>query len=269
MESLLKLVSLHFLEPKMARKQQLEFAPIGYVHSCFKEKFGIPRQPGLVKQAHGFIKLLDNPDLKTAIRALESFSHIWLIFVFHEHGSRNWKPSIRPPRLGGAKKVGVLASRSPHRPNPIGLSAVKLERIDPDAPGGPEIHVSGIDLLDGTPVLDLKPYIPYADSIAEANAGWAEEPIHRTEVEFTEQAVASIKKRSKLSGYENLKALIVEMLEIDPRPAFQKRRMPAENPEAQGTRYGFKLFEFDVKWEIQDQKFLVLDVVDLQTDAKN
>ena len=241
----------------------MEFEPIGFLESCFKEKFGIPRQSGLVTQANGVIKLLNDPDLRTAIRSLESFSHIWLIFVFHEHGSQNWKPSIRPPRLGGAQKVGVLASRSPHRPNPIGLSAVKLDRVDPDAVDGPEIHVSGVDLLNGTPILDIKPYIPYADSIPNANAGWAKDPIQRMTVELTEQAEAAIRIRAKNEAYFNLKSLIIEMLELDPRPAFQQRRLPANQPLAQGTCYGFKLFDFDVKWEIRDQKFIVLDVVDI------
>jgi tRNA-Thr(GGU) m(6)t(6)A37 methyltransferase TsaA len=236
------------------------FAPIGILHTCFKEKFGIPRQPGLVAGAEGTIKLNNDPFFKQAVRELEGFSHLWVIFVFHRHDARNWKPSIRPPRLGGARKVGVLASRSPHRPNPIGLSAVRLERIDLDAQGGIEIHVSGVDVLDGTPVLDIKPYLPYADSIPEASAGWAAEPIERTEVEFTGQSLQAIAARSK--PYPNLQPMIVEMLSLDPRPAFQKRRMPATAPEAQGTRYGFRLFEYDVKWEIRDGKFVVLDVVD-------
>jgi tRNA-Thr(GGU) m(6)t(6)A37 methyltransferase TsaA len=244
------------------------FDPIGVLHTCFKEKFGIPRQPGLVTGAQGTIKLGADPLLRTALRELEGFSHLWVIFVFHDQGlgaERTWKPSIRPPRLGGARKVGVLASRSPHRPNPIGLSAVKLERIDLDAPGGVEIHVSGVDVLDGTPVLDIKPYLPYADSIADASAGWAAEPIERVDVEFDETALRAIELRGgsgKAARYPRLREMIVEMLSLDPRPAFQKRRMPAGAPEAQGTRYGFRLFEFDVKWEIRDGRFAVLDVVE-------
>lgn len=252
-------------KPKKTRgAKTYEFEPIGYMESCFKEKFGIPRQPGLVKQATGVVKLRDDPNLRTALRCLEEFSHLWLVFVFHEHGSLNWKPSIRPPRLGGARKVGVLASRSPHRPNPIGLSAVEIERIDIDAKGGAEIFVRGVDLLDGTPILDLKPYVPYADSIPEAKSGWADEPIVVTPVTFSVEAEKSVALRSGPGGYPTLRALIIEMLGLDPRPAFQKRRMPPERPEAQGTRYGFKLFEFDVKWEIRDGKFHVLDVVDLK-----
>lgn len=243
--------------------QAYHFDPIGIFHTCFKEKFGIPRQPGLVTGAEGVIKLGADPLMRTALRELESFSHLWVIFVFHDQGlgsERTWKPSIRPPRLGGARKVGVLASRSPHRPNPIGLSAVKLERIDFEALGGIEIHVTGVDVLDGTPVLDIKPYLPYADAIADANAGWATEPIARTEVEFTSQAHAAIAGREE--RYPRLKPMIVEMLSLDPRPAFQKRRMPPQSVEAQGARFGFRLFEYDVKWEIRGGRFVVLDVVD-------
>jgi tRNA-Thr(GGU) m(6)t(6)A37 methyltransferase TsaA len=243
--------------------ESFSFEPIGVFHTCFKEKFGIPRQPGLVTGADGFIKLRPDPSMRMAIRELESFSHLWVIFVFHRHDARAWKPSIRPPRLGGARKVGVLASRSPHRPNPIGLSAVKIERIEVDAPGGIEIHVSGVDVLDGTPVLDIKPYLPYADSIPQAAAGWAAEPIARTEVEFTEPALRAIDLKGE-GRYPQLRAMIVEMLSLDPRPAFQKRRMPPEASSAQGTRYGFRLFEFDVKWEIRGGKFAVLDLVDYE-----
>ena len=239
---------------------EYRFEPIGIMSTCFKEKFGIPRQPGLTSSAGGILKLNDDPFYLAAVKQLEGFSHLWIIFVFHRHDAKNWKPSIRPPRLGGAKKVGVLASRSPHRPNPIGLSAVKLQRIDLEAPGGIEIHVEGVDILDGTPVLDIKPYISYADSIPDAVAGWADEPIVRTPVVFSEASLASISRLNR----SNLKELITQMLELDPRPAFQKRRMPPSSPEAEGTSYGFRLFDFDVKWRILDEKFHVLDVVDFK-----
>lgn len=231
------------------------FEPIGILRTCFKEKFGIPRQPGLVKEAKGVLKLQNHPFFRNAVRELEGFSHIWVIFVFHRHDAKNWKPSIRPPRLGGAKKVGVLASRSPHRPNPIGLSAVRLERIDLNAPGGIEIHLSGVDFLDETPVLDIKPYIPYADSIPLAQSGWADTPIQRTPVRFMQEALEQIEFETR--NHPGLKEMIIEMLELDPRPAFQKRQNPADNPKFYGSRYGFRLFEFDVKWEIQEGCFAV------------
>ncbi|MCM2321937.1 MAG: tRNA (N6-threonylcarbamoyladenosine(37)-N6)-methyltransferase TrmO [Oligoflexia bacterium] len=254
-------------KPKRA-SHRFQFEAIGTIQSCFKEKFGIPRQPGLVTGARATIKLADDPDLRTAIRGLEGFSHLWVVFVFHDHGSRKWKPSIRPPRLGGAQKVGVLASRSPHRPNPIGLSVVTLEACRPDAAGGPEIDITGVDILDSTPVLDIKPYLPYADSVPDARAGWAEAPIVRVPVDFSARAESALLERAARTGaasdgYGRLRSLIVEMLELDPRPAFQKRRFPPGSPEAQGTRYGFKLLDFDVKWEIRGAGFRVLGLEEL------
>jgi tRNA-Thr(GGU) m(6)t(6)A37 methyltransferase TsaA len=239
---------------------KLEFEVIGTLQTCFREKFGVPRQSGLVPQADGILKLNDHPFLKTAMRGMDGFSHVWVIFVFHKHAANNWKPSIRPPRLGGARKIGVLASRSPHRPNPIGLSVLKLERIDYEAPGGVEIHLSGVDILDGTPVLDIKPYLAYADSVPHALAGWASDPIVRTPVTFTDFALASI-ERLGAGKYPHLKQLITEMVELDPRPAFQKTRMPPADDDSNGTRFGFRLFEFDIKWEIRENGFCVLDVI--------
>lgn len=238
---------------------EMNFKAIGFVRTPFHDKYGIPRQPGLVSNAKGTIKVVDDPDLKTALRSLEEFSHLWIVFVFHEHGGKNWKPSVRPPRLGGARKVGVLASRSPHRPNPIGLSAVALERIDLDAAGGPEIHVSGVDLLDGTPVLDIKPYIPYADAIPSANAGWASDPIARYPVSFKASAEEEIRTLD-LGGERNLRSMIIEVLELDPRPAYQKRQLPIGSSEARGSKFGIELIGFEVKYEITDTGLLVTRV---------
>ncbi len=249
--------------------QQKEFSyessvkAIGFVSSPFKEKFGIPRQPGLMSQAKGIIKLNPDPDLKTALRSLEQFSHLWIVFVFHQHGGHKWKPSIRPPRLGGNVKVGVLASRSPHRPNPIGISAVAIEKIDLDAINGPEIFVSGVDLLDGTPVLDIKPYIPYADSIPEANAGWAAEPIKRHTVVFNPEALVDlceIEKQSSPAEAEGIKSFIFEMLELDPRPASQQRRYPVDHSDSIGLEFGFDLLGFDVSYQIGKEGFVVVKI---------
>ncbi len=233
------------------------FAPIGWVESCFKEKFGIPRQPGLVASVEATVRLDPaQPFLRQALRRLGEFSHLWVITVFHDHGAHAWKPSIRPPRLGGAEKVGVLASRSPHRPNPIGLSAVELVRVDSDDPKGAAIVVRGCDFLDGTPVLDLKPYIAYADSIPSARSGWAEEPIKRVAVQFTPEAAAAIER----SGRPGLRTMITEVLELDPRPAFQKRRLPAGSAEAEGLEFGFDFLDYDVKWRIEQGSFVVREL---------
>ena len=232
---------------------QFHFSAIGFVQTPFADKFGIPRQPGLAAAAKGVIKIKPDPDLKTALRSLEEFSHIWIVFVFHEHGGKDWKPSIRPPRLGGSRKVGVLASRSPHRPNPIGISAVALDKIDFEAAGGPELHVSGVDLLNGTPVLDLKPYLPYADSVPTANAGWASSPIERVAV-----TIAAGAELVSLTIED--RAMIIEILELDPRPAFQKRQLPAADKNLIGRNFGVKILGFEVKYEISAGGFLVTDI---------
>jgi tRNA-Thr(GGU) m(6)t(6)A37 methyltransferase TsaA len=236
-----------------------DFKAIGVAQTPFSQRFGIPRQPGLVPEAKGILKLDPHPDFQFALKTLEQFSHLWVIFVFHAHGGNKWKPTIRPPRLGGKAKVGVLSSRSPHRPNPIGLSVVKLERIDLTAKGGPEIHVQGVDLLDGTPILDIKPYIPYADSVPEANSGWAHEDITKTPVHFEALALEKIADAEN-KNYAGLKDLIEQLLTIDPRPGFQKRELPPEAEHSQGKDFGLLVKEFDVKWKIANQQFVVYDL---------
>lgn len=227
------------------------FKPIGYIKSPFADRFGVPRQPGLAGEARGVIQLLPEQDLKAALKSLEQFSHLWIVFVFHEHGGKSWKPTIRPPRLGGNKKVGVLASRSPHRPNPIGISAVKIAKLEIDHPEGPRIEVEGIDLIDGTPVLDIKPYIPYADSIPEAQSGWAAEPIPRYEVRWSPEAEEDLQG---LHGEDSstVRQMITSVLELDPRPAFQKRKHPLTDEKSWGLQYGFDVDGNDVKYELKE-----------------
>ncbi len=237
-----------------------EFEPIGIARTPFTQRFGIPRQPGLVPEARGVIKLAPDADFVHALKGLEEFSHIWVIFVFHSHGGNKWKPTIRPPRLGGKEKKGVLSSRSPHRPNPIGLSVVELDRIDLKAKGGVEIHVKGVDLLDGTPILDIKPYLPYADSVPEANSGWASEEIKKTPVEFEPEALKKI-AIAEASGTKGLKDLIEQLLTIDPRPGFQRRELPPEADHSQGKDFGLLVRHYDVHWRIANQKFVVFDLV--------
>ncbi len=249
----------HSILLKMNKLPHYDFEAIGLAHTPFTQRFGIPRQPGLVPEAKGVLKINGHPDFQYALRRLEEFTHIWIIFVFHAHGGNKWKPTIRPPRLGGKEKVGVLSSRSPHRPNPIGLSVVELEKIDFDAKGGPELHVRGIDLLDGTPILDLKPYIPYADSVPHANSGWAHEEIKKTPVFFEPLALQKISEIEN-KGEKNLKDLIEQLLTIDPRPGFQRRELPPEAEHAQGKDFGLLVKTYDVKWKIENQIFVVYDL---------
>ena len=145
---------------------------IAYIHTDYNEKFGIPRQSGLAPSVQG--RIVFQPEYRDpeAVRGLEGFSHIWLIWEFSENRGKAWSPTVRPPRLGGNRRMGVFATRSPFRPNPIGLSCVKLTEVLPDDPDGPVILVQGPDLMDGTPILDIKPYSPYADSIPDAASGF-------------------------------------------------------------------------------------------------
>lgn len=226
-----------------------EFKPIGVIHSCFGEKFGIPRQPGLVPAARATLELLPPYDQPAAVRGLEGFSHLWVIFVFHAIPAGNWRPTVRPPRLGGNQRLGVFATRSTFRPNPIGLSAVRLERIAAER-GPVTLHLAGVDLLDGTPVLDLKPYVPYADQIPEATGGFAAQaPEPVLTVRFSRQAEAFCATWSD----RDLRTLIVQVLSQDPRPAYA-----ATTP----TAHGMTLCGLNVRWKVRGGLAYVIDIVD-------
>ncbi len=243
-----------------------EYLPIGFMKTCFNEKFGVPRQSLMMSEAKGTLKLNPDPAYSSALNHLDTFSHLWIVFVFHQHLKKGWKPTIRPPRVDAPRKVGVFASRSPHRPNPIGISAVKLERIDLRAPGGIEIHLSGVDILNGTPVLDIKPYLPFADHIAEANQGWAKSEIPRYPVTFSEESSQFIEQVEQGSpeNYPNLRLLIAQTLEWDPRPTSQRRAMPIEDLQTQNLVFALRILEFDVQWQIKNHSIYVTNLVDLR-----
>lgn len=237
------------------------FAPIGVARTVFHEKYSIPRQPGLCPHARGTLELVNDPHLRAALRGVEGFSHLWVLYVFHATGSDHWKPGVRAPRLGGAQKVGVLASRSPHRPNPIGISVVELVAARLDEPDGPRLDVRGVDLLDGSPVLDVKPYLAYADAVPRTRAGWADAPITRVPVTFTRAASDAV--RAYEAARPELRGLIRDLLSLDPRPAFQQRKLPFGSAAALGTRWGFAVTDLDVRWEITARGFRVREVVPL------
>lgn len=216
------------------------FAPIGIVRSCFSEKFGIPRQPGLAPAARATLELLPPYNRPVAVRGLEGFSHVWLVFAFHGVPAGRWQPTVRPPRLGGNRRLGVFATRSMFRPNPIGLSAVALDRIATDR-GCVILHLSGVDVLDGTPVLDIKPYLPYADSIPTATGGFATEaPSSDLTVEFSPAATAFC----AAWPIGDLRELITQILRQDPRPAYERTDHAPQH-------YGMKLYDCDVRWEMR------------------
>ena len=224
------------------------FTPIGVIHSCFKEKFGIPRQPGLVPAARATLELLPPYNRAEAVRGLEDFSHIWVTFVFHACLGEVWKPTVRPPRLGGNRRLGVFATRSTHRPNPVGLSAIELERIEVE-PGSVLLHLKGVDLMDGTPVLDIKPYLPYSDVIPGATGGFATEaPDALFEVSFSQAAL------DRCATVPDLELLIRQILSQDPRPAYYGK--------SDGERiFGMKLFDLDVRWQTNGMAVLVTDII--------
>ena len=211
---------------------EISMKPIGVVESCFGEKFGTPRQSGIVESARGRIVFSDEVD-DEACRGLEEFSHLWLVFLFDQVDEEEARWLVRPPRLGGNEKKGVFATRSPFRPNRIGLSLVKFESV-----GVGSLEVSGLDLVDGTPILDVKPYLPYVESVPDAKGGFAETAPVRMEVVF---------QFDDLEGGD--RRLISEALSLDPRPAYH------DDPE---RIYGCLLAGYEVKWRAEEGKIKVL-----------
>ncbi|WP_302141072.1 tRNA (N6-threonylcarbamoyladenosine(37)-N6)-methyltransferase TrmO [Halomonas alkalicola] len=209
-------------------------SPIGVIESDYPDKFGIPRQPGLAPAARASLVLAPPFDDPLAVRGLEAFSHLWLTFVFHESPER-WTPLVRPPRLGGNAKVGVFASRSTHRPNRLGLSLVELLAIDTRR--GVRLALAGADLVSGTPVLDIKPYLPWAESRPEARAGFAPEAPPQLAVAFSAEAAAALAERP---DGDSLRELISQLLAQDPRPAYRKG--------AEARTYGVRLRDVDVRF---------------------
>jgi tRNA-Thr(GGU) m(6)t(6)A37 methyltransferase TsaA len=234
----------------MIDKQTIELAPIAIIRTPYKQKFAIPRQPGLVKSAHGKIEFLNDYNDPNSFRGIEQFSHLWLIFQFHQTVQQGWSPLVRPPRLGGNTKQGVFATRSTFRPNGLGLSVVEFDSIS-HKNGKLCLQVKGVDLLDCTPILDIKPYIPYADSIANAQGGFADTAPTHMAVEFGAEAtqyLIALEKR-----YPELETLICEILSQDPRPAYKANQTSAKE-------FGMSLYDLNIKWQVVDGVNRVLSI---------
>jgi len=221
---------------------------IGVIHSCFTEKFGIPRQPGMVKSATAILELLPPFGREEMVRGLDDFSHIWVHFLFHQSIAEGWRATVRPPWLGGKKRVGVFASRTPHRPNHLGISAVKLIGIKVEKKKY-LLELSGVDFLDQTPVLDIKPYVPYSDSITEATSGYTvvEKPL--IELQFSEEADKFCIAYEQKTGRQ-IRLLVEEIIGQDPRPASQKGRK---------SHFGMLLWDVNVRWQVNGTQFKVLE----------
>lgn len=212
----------------------MEIKPIAHIYTDFCEKFGIPRQSGLVDGLKGRIVFEKEYRIKEAFRDIESFSHLWLIWHFSE--SDGWHPTVRPPRLGGNRRVGVFASRSPFRPNGLGLSCVKLEAVDFELPDSPSIIVSGVDMLSGTPIFDIKPYVPVSDCRVEATEGYTSyTKQYSLEVDFPAELMSKIP--------ENKREALTEVLANDPRPGYD------EDPD---KKYGLTFASFDIGFYVQN-----------------
>ena len=217
---------------------------IARIHTDFPTKFGIPRQSGIIASLQATIVFepeYRNPD---AVRGLEDFSHIWLLWQFSEAVRDNWSPTVRPPRLGGNVRKGVFATRSPFRPNPIGLSSVKLEKVEIDPKFGPILHVSGADLMDGTPIYDIKPYIAYTDSHPEAVSGFATTPAEfLLGVNFPESLLQKVPESQRKS--------LTDVLAHDPRPQYQ------DDPD---RVYGMAFGGMEVKFKVEERLLTVVEV---------
>lgn len=218
---------------------------IARIHTEFPTKFGIPRQSGLVPSLRGVIVFESEYRTMDALRGLEGFSHIWLIWQFSEVLREGWSATVRPPRLGGNQRMGVFATRSPYRPNPIGLSCVELEEVAMDPKCGPILHVRGADLMDGTPIYDIKPYLPFSDCYPDAKGGFADSMQgHGLKVVFPSNLLALFPQERRES--------LVQVLSQDPRPSYQK------DPE---RRYGMPFCGYDVRFTVQDNVLTVIEVV--------
>lgn len=216
----------------------MNIQPIAYIRNDYKEKFGIPRQSGLVNLKSEIIFESEFSD-PNALRGLKDFTHIWLIWEFSEAENRAFSPTVRPPRLGGNVRKGVFATRSPFRPNPLGLTVVKLEKIEPG-----KLSVSGADLMDGTPIFDVKPYLPYVDSIPDASNGWSLANAEgRLEVKFPEDLLKKI-PREKQAG-------LIEILSQDPRPQYQN---------SHERIYTMAFAEFQISFRVDNDALYVTDL---------
>lgn len=220
-----------------------EFKIIAYIYTDFPTKFGVPRQSGLADTKG---EIIFEPDYKNpdAIRGIEEYSHLWLLWEFSETVREEWSPTVRPPRLGGNHRVGVFATRSPFRPNPVGLSCVELERIEIREGVGPVLHVKGADMMDGTPIYDIKPYLPYVDCHAEAAGGFSERvKEYSLQVEIPEKWLAVVPEEKR----ESLK----QILSQDPRPSYQKK------PE---RIYGMEYAGMEVRFRVQGDRLIICEI---------
>ncbi|MFC0308882.1 tRNA (N6-threonylcarbamoyladenosine(37)-N6)-methyltransferase TrmO [Gallibacterium trehalosifermentans] len=235
----------------------LELQPVAIIHTPYTEKFSVPRQPELVKHGTGILELIPPYNVPECVRGLEQFSHLWLIFQFDRIPTGKWSPTVRPPRLGGNQRIGVFASRATHRPNPLGLSKVRLDHIEINK-DKVLLHLGSVDLVNGTPIFDIKPYLTYADSEPFAQSGFAQtKPEGLLDVNFTPKAQQQLSVF--IEHYPTLPALITEVLQQDPRPAYQRTQVT-------DRIYGMTLWDINIQWRMYSAQ--IIEVVSLANTTK-
>lgn len=222
---------------------EVAFTPIAYIQSCYPERFGIPRQAGLVDSAHADIVFEATEENKLALRGIDEFSHLWVLFFFHGQTYGDFKPLVRPPRLGGNKNIGVYATRSPNRPNPIGMSAVKFLGIT-QKKRILQLRVQGGDFLDGTPVIDIKPYVPYVDALPQASSAWATYQEPPLTVCWSDSADAVLLSDPDPEG---IRCLITETLAQDPRPGYERGKDGKPR-----QRWNMRIRHYSVFWVVHN-----------------
>ncbi|ROU01934.1 tRNA (N6-threonylcarbamoyladenosine(37)-N6)-methyltransferase TrmO [Marinobacter sp. R17] len=238
--------------PSRPAQDALTLEPIAITRSCFQDKFGVPRQPGLTRHAWADLVIQPPYNREDAFRGLEDCSHLWLTFQFHEAVRAEWRPTIRPPRLGGNKKVGVFASRSPFRPNSLGLSVVRNEGLRRHN-GDLVLRIREHDLIEGTPILDIKPYLPFADAVSDAEIPWASAPpTERLPVEFAAEAEDQLNALDP-EHYPEFRALIEDVVAYDPRPSFRRGRI-------EDRIYGAHLYDHNVRFRFTESGVTVLTI---------
>lgn len=235
--------------------QETRLKVIARLRSEFSTKFGVPRQSGLVDGLRGTVVFEPEFRQSQALRGIEGFSHLWLIWGFSENVREDWSPTVRPPRLGGNERLGVFATRSPFRPNPLGLSCVKLERVELQGPEGPTLHVLGADLMDGTPIYDIKPYVPYADCHSEASEHYAHRPEAVLKVTWGEGVLESgVLERAGAD-----RGVLEQVLAQDPRPHYQ------DDPQ---RVYGMVFGGMEVRFSVEGRTLTVRGVAPAGTEEK-
>lgn len=236
-------------------KDAVVFEPIGHLESCYKDKFGVPRQAGLAPASRGFLRVRSDLQPELALQGLEGFSHLWLITVFHRNDQARFRAKIHPPRLGGETR-GIFATRTPHRPNPIGLSLVELLEVRADG-----LVVGGLDLMDGTPVLDIKPYLPEIEAHPTARSAWVP-PRHEglLEVVFTDEAETALQEWQTSESRGNLREIISQTIRQDPRPLLYR---DDNEIDPRRTWHAFRLFDGDVHFRLRSGVAEVFKIISI------